>query len=272
MCGIVGYFGFRRADKVAISALKRLEYRGYDSWGIAVKSGNELKIYKKVGAIEEVKDFELGEGNIGIGHCLHPDTVVLLSDGSVKRIKDLPEEVELMAYDFERKAFVKARGRVFRHRVKGLMRIKTSSAEILTTGRHKFFVFDDGIVEKTAEELKVGNLLILPQSIEIRGKSRKLKEIDYTVYYEPDEEGWKLIEEKLEENRDKISNATFWHLKRRERNISNKNLKLLGINADERFKPVSDHVNFIRLPEKTNPKLMRFLGYYFGDGSKGKEV
>jgi len=34
MCGIVGYIGFRRADKIIISSLKRLEYRGYDSWGI----------------------------------------------------------------------------------------------------------------------------------------------------------------------------------------------------------------------------------------------
>ena len=71
MCGIVGYVGFRRADKLLISALKRLEYRGYDSWGIAVKSGNELKLYKAVGAIGNIKNFLIGEGNIGIGCLLY---------------------------------------------------------------------------------------------------------------------------------------------------------------------------------------------------------
>ncbi len=268
MCGIVGYFGFRRADKVAISALKRLEYRGYDSWGVAVKSGNELKVFKRVGAIGDVEDFELGEGNIGIGHCLHPDTVVLLSDGRVKKIKDLPEEVELIAYDFESGKFVRARGRVFRHKAKGLLRVKTSSAEILTTEQHKFFVFDKGIVEKFAKDLKVGDLLILPQNVEIKGKSRKLKPIDLTVYYEPNEKGWKLIEEKL--GRNKVSMSIYWHLKRRERNVSNKTLNALGIVPDERFRPVNDHINFVRFPEETSPKLMRFLGYYFGDGSRDK--
>ncbi len=69
MCGIVGYFGFRRADRVAISALKRLEYRGYDSWGIAVRTpDNTIVVYKRVGAIGDVKDFSLCEGNMALGH------------------------------------------------------------------------------------------------------------------------------------------------------------------------------------------------------------
>ena len=57
MCGIIGYKGFRDANEVAIKGLKKLEYRGYDSWGVALRINGELKLIKKVGKIgEECED------------------------------------------------------------------------------------------------------------------------------------------------------------------------------------------------------------------------
>ncbi len=70
MCGIVAYLGQRQAKDVIIKGLKRLEYRGYDSAGIALLNGG-LNIYKKRGKVSELENHLSGKGldsHIGIGH------------------------------------------------------------------------------------------------------------------------------------------------------------------------------------------------------------
>ena len=68
MCGIIGYVGWRNATEVLIKGLKRLEYRGYDSAGIAI-GGEKLKVVKSAGRISELeKKIQNLEGHVGIGH------------------------------------------------------------------------------------------------------------------------------------------------------------------------------------------------------------
>jgi glucosamine--fructose-6-phosphate aminotransferase (isomerizing) len=71
MCGIVAYLGKKSAQPILIEGLKRLEYRGYDSAGVALLGGGAIRIKKtsgRISALEEILDESVGDESLGIGH------------------------------------------------------------------------------------------------------------------------------------------------------------------------------------------------------------
>ena len=72
MCGIVGYIGDQQAAPILLDGLEKLEYRGYDSAGIAVYDGQEMHVMKAQGRLKVLSELshggELLPGTLGIGH------------------------------------------------------------------------------------------------------------------------------------------------------------------------------------------------------------
>ena len=79
MCGIVGYIGHRDAHSIITKGLQRLEYRGYDSTGIALFDGKNVKVTKTKGKVSDLQEKINSEqntlGKIGIGHTRWLSTV-----------------------------------------------------------------------------------------------------------------------------------------------------------------------------------------------------
>ena len=72
MCGIIGYIGKKQPVNFLLEGLKKLEYRGYDSSGIAIKENENIQIIRSIGRIKDLenktKNTKLLNGNIGIAH------------------------------------------------------------------------------------------------------------------------------------------------------------------------------------------------------------
>ena len=68
MCGIIAYKGGKNASEVVLEGLKNLEYRGYDSWGIAGLSVSGIEVVKNVGKISEAGKIKINSCNIAVGH------------------------------------------------------------------------------------------------------------------------------------------------------------------------------------------------------------
>ncbi len=123
MCGIVGYVGRKSCVDILLNGLTKLEYRGYDSGGIAVDVNNKIEVYKEAGKLQNLKNAvaphheHLANATMGIGHIrwathgaptalnAHPHVsedgrLALVHNGIIENFKELRKELENEGYHF----------------------------------------------------------------------------------------------------------------------------------------------------------------------------
>ena len=150
MCGIVAYIGKKEAFPILIKGLSRLEYRGYDSAGIALLESGELNLYKKQGKVANLVEFTNGKnihGNVGIGHTrwathgepndvnAHPHysmdkRIAVIHNGIIENYDTIREELISRGYEFKSQTDTEA----LVHLIDDIQ--KTEKVELIEAVRH----------------------------------------------------------------------------------------------------------------------------------------
>ena len=223
------------------------------------------------------------------GQCLIKDTIVQLSDGLLPNIDIVHNPHKVKSVMIKNNFSIKDSNITDKWNTKKskVYKITTKSPrlQIESSKDHVFFVVtNNGIIEKTAEDLNKDDYLIMPEKINVKGKIQKLNSKVYHNSFSILKEGRNLLKNKRQKlgllqkdlaNKTKLTQTTISSYELGKLNANKESLKkicdALKLNFNSFIKNYTDifhHQNSkIRLPSKLNKDFAQFLGYYLGDGS-----
>ncbi|MGJ0354091.1 glutamine--fructose-6-phosphate transaminase (isomerizing) [Aliarcobacter cryaerophilus] len=186
MCGIVGYIGKYDTTKILLDGLKELEYRGYDSAGIAVLHGNEIDVFKAVGKLvnleEKVNQNNKDRYNLGIGHTrwathgkptevnAHPhlgEYSYVVHNGIIENYKELKDELTSLGHNFVSQTDTEVIVHLFEHYNNKLNDAKKAFQETIKSLEGAYAILL--ITKKDPEKIffyKLGSPMIVGHGIE----------------------------------------------------------------------------------------------------------
>ncbi|HEC81940.1 MAG TPA: glutamine--fructose-6-phosphate transaminase (isomerizing), partial [Thermoplasmatales archaeon] len=178
MCGIVGYTGFRNAKNVLLNCLKKLDYRGYDSAGVAIFDGKKLRKFKEIGEISNLeKKLPVLKGNIGVGHTrwathgevnkrnAHPHVscdgkIAVVHNGIIENFKKLREDLEKKGHKFLSETDTEVIAHLIEEEYKGDLKQAVSSALKKVKGSYAVVVVSENEPDKLVGARKDSPLVV----------------------------------------------------------------------------------------------------------------
>ena len=167
MCSIIGYFGTKDAAPILVRALQKMEYRGYDSVGLATKNNDLITVKKGIGKVSEVKNqlnLHNMPGKIGIGHTrwathgkvsennAHPHfsnsgKIAIVHNGIIENFEELKNNLTSNGYEFQSETDTEVVANLIQQNFENSSDIKSTILKTISQikGHYSFIVlFDDG--------------------------------------------------------------------------------------------------------------------------------
>ncbi|MBW9222176.1 glutamine--fructose-6-phosphate transaminase (isomerizing) [Methanothermococcus sp. SCGC AD-155-C09] len=259
MCGIIGYLGNKKVSEILLNGLKRLEYRGYDSCGIATIEDDKLIIKKGVGKIDEVSKFEdflSANGHIGIGHSrwathggiikenAHPHTdckgeLAIVHNGIITNYKELKEMLIKKGHKFKSQTDTEVIAHLIEEEINKLNksnRSNISEKDYITSVKNAIKKLEGTysllILNKNFPNLLIGLRNESPMILGIKKEECFLGSdisafLEWTKEVIPLEDGDMVILKKADGNKGNISNISYEiYSIREDRDITPKRKKL----------------------------------------------